>query len=354
MIEAGPPWLLAIETSCDDTSVAILRDGISPMATVSQAQIEPHAVFGGIVPEVASRIHMQIVDEVCRSALNQAGIKVGEIDAVAVTIGPGLPGSLMVGLEFGRGLAYGLEVPLVPVNHLEGHIAAAWLDVDRPPELPAVALIVSGGHTELVCVQAPGSYRVLGRTRDDAAGEAFDKVARMLGLGFPGGPKIEQVAATVSSTPIDLPRSWLVGTNDFSFSGLKAAVQRLHDDQLGPDEAARMFSKSDVWAAKRDWPNRVAHIALAFEQAVVDVLVHKTIKAAEIHHARSIILTGGVAANSRLRREMQAAAPVPLHIPLPSRCTDNAAMIGVAGAWAIARGVELSKHVDIAPGLRIA
>ena len=203
-------------------------------------------------------------------------------------------------------------------------------------------------------VKAPGSYRVLGRTRDDAAGEAFDKVARMLGLGFPGGPKIEQAAAMVSSTPIDFPRSWLEGTNDFSFSGLKAAVQRLHDDKLGPDEAARMFSNSDVWTPKRAWPNRVAHIALAFEQAVVDVLVHKTIRAAEIHHARSIILTGGVAANSRLRREMQAAAPVPLYIPLPSRCTDNAAMIGVAGAWAIARGVESFQHVDIAPGLRIA
>ena len=354
MIKSVPTWLLAIETSCDDTSVSILRDGLIPVATVSQTQIEPHAIFGGIVPEAASRIHVQIIDEVCRSALNQAGIDVTSIGAVAVTIGPGLPGSLMVGLEFGRGLAYGLDVPLVPVNHLEGHVAAAWLDVEQTPDLPAIVLIVSGGHTELVCVDAPGSYRVVGRTRDDAAGEAFDKVARMLGLGFPGGPKIEQVAATVTSTPIELPRAWLVGTSDFSFSGLKAAVQRLHDDQLGPEEASRMFSNSGGWITNPDRSNRVAHIALAFEQAVVDVLVHKTIEAAELHGSRSIILTGGVAANSRLRKEMKAASTVPLHIPLPIRCTDNAAMIGVAGAWAIARGHRPSRHVVITPGLRLA
>jgi N6-L-threonylcarbamoyladenine synthase len=324
------------------------------MATVSQTQIEPHAIFGGIVPEAASRIHIQIIDEVCRSALDQAGIDVASIGAVAVTVGPGLPGSLMVGLEFGRGLAYGMDVPLIPVNHLEGHIAAAWLDFEHVPDLPAVALIVSGGHTELVCVDAPGSYRVIGRTRDDAAGEAFDKVARMLGLGFPGGPMIEQAAATVASTPIKLPRAWLVGTSDFSFSGLKAAVQRLHDDQLGPEEASRIFSNSAVWTTSSDRSNRVADIALAFEQAVVDVLVRKTIEAAESHRVRSIILTGGVAANSRLRKEMQAASPVPLHVPLPIRCTDNAAMIGVAAAWTIARGYQPSGHIDIDPGLRLA
>ena len=189
-----PRWLLAIETSCDDTSVSVLRDGREATATVSQTQVAPHAAYGGIVPEVASRIHAEAIDARVRDCpgggWHRSGV--GEIGAVAVTVGPGLPGSLLVGLEFARGLAFGLGVPLVPVNHLEGHIAAAWLDVYPGPALPAAALIVSGGHTELVMVEGPGRYRTLGRTRDDAAGEAFDKVARMLGLGFPGGPAIQE------------------------------------------------------------------------------------------------------------------------------------------------------------------
>ena len=347
-----PRWLLAIETSCDDTSVSVLRDGREATATVSQAQVAPHAAYGGIVPEVASRIHAEAIDSVCGAALAQAGVGFDEIGAVAVTVGPGLPGSLLVGLEFARGLAYGLEVPLVPVNHLEGHIAAAWLDVDEGPELPAVALIVSGGHTELVSVEAPGRYRMLGRTRDDAAGEAFDKVARMLGLGFPGGPAIQKAAEQVDGTPYTLPRAWLRGTNDFSFSGLKTAVRRLLENGLGPDESARILGGEGLDPAA-DGEALVGQVALAFEQSVVEVLVRKTVDAAQAMGARSIIVTGGVAANARLRAEMRAATSIPLFIPAPARCTDNAAMIGLAGAWALARGDANWERLEIQPGMRL-
>ena len=304
------------------------------------------------MPEAASRIHAEAIDSVCGAALAQAGVGIDEIGAVAVTVGPGLPGSLLVGLEFARGLAYGLGIPLVPVNHLEGHIAAAWLDVDEGPELPAVALIVSGGHTELVSVEAPGRYRMLGRTRDDAAGEAFDKVARMLGLGFPGGPAIQQAAEGVDGTPYTLPRAWLRGTNDFSFSGLKTAVRRLLENRLGPDESARILGGEGLDQAA-EGEALVGEVALAFEESVVEVLVRKTVGAAEAVGARSIIVTGGVAANARLRAEMRGATSIPLFIPAPARCTDNAAMIGLAGAWALARGDANGERLEIQPGMRL-
>ncbi len=353
MRNGTPRWLLAVETSCDDTSVSVLRDGREAAATVSQAQVAPHAAFGGIVPEVASRIHAEAIDSVCAEAVAQAGVEIDQIGAVAVTVGPGLPGSLLVGLEFARGLAFGLGVPLVPVNHLEGHIAAAWLDVDEGPELPAVALIVSGGHTELVLVDAPGRYRMLGRTRDDAAGEAFDKVARMLGLGFPGGPAIQKAAEGVEGTPYTLPRAWLRGTNDFSFSGLKTAVRRLLEDRLGPDESARILGAANELVRAADGDALVGQVALAFEESVVEVLVSKTVSASEAVRGRSIIVTGGVAANARLRAEMAAATSIPLFIPAPARCTDNAAMIGLAGAWALVRGEANGERLEIQPGMRL-
>ena len=347
-----PTWLLGIETSCDDTSVSVLRDGREATATVSQTQVAPHAAYGGIVPEAASRIHAEVIDSVCGAALEQAGVGMDDIGAVAVTVGPGLPGSLLVGLEFARGLAFGLGVPLVSVNHLEGHIAAAWLDVDDGPELPAVALIVSGGHTELVLVDGPGRYRMLGRTRDDAAGEAFDKVARMLGLGFPGGPAIQNAAEQVEDTPYTLPRAWLRGTSDFSFSGLKTAVRRLLENRLGPDESARILGGDGLEQAV-DGEALVGQVALAFEESVVEVLVRKTVDAAGALGARSIIVTGGVAANARLRAEMRAATSNRLFIPAPARCTDNAAMIGLAGAWALARGEANGTRLEIQPGMRL-
>lgn len=353
MTNGIPRWLLAIETSCDDTSVSVLREGREAVATVSQAQVAPHAAYGGIVPEVASRIHAEAIDSVCEAALEEADVRTDEIGAVAVTVGPGLPGSLLVGLEFARGLAFGLGVPLVPVNHLEGHIAAAWLDVDEGPELPAVALIVSGGHTELVLVNGPGRYRMLGRTRDDAAGEAFDKVARMLGLGFPGGPAIQKAAEGVADTPFSLPRAWIRGTNDFSFSGLKTAVRRLLEDRLGPDESARIMGGANELVRAADGDVLVGKVALAFEKSVVEVLVRKTVGAAEAVGVRSIIVTGGVAANARLRAEVRGATSIPLFIPAPARCTDNAAMIGLAGAWAIERGDANGARVEIQPGMRL-
>lgn len=352
MTDGIPRWLLAIETSCDDTSVSVLRDGHEATATVSQTQVAPHAAYGGIVPEAASRIHAEAIDGVCATALEQAGIGIDEIGAVAVTVGPGLPGSLLVGLEFARGLAYGLEVPVVPVNHLEGHIAAAWLDVDEGPDLPAVALIVSGGHTELVMVDGPGRYQIVGRTRDDAAGEAFDKVARMLGLGFPGGPAIQKAAEQADGTPYTLPRAWLRGTSDFSFSGLKTAVRRLLENRLGPDESARILG-GDRLDQAADGNALVGQVALAFEESVVEVLVRKTVDAAGAVGARSIIVTGGVAANGRLRAEMRAVTSMPMFIPAPARCTDNAAMIGVAGAWAMARGDANGERLEIQPGMRL-
>ncbi len=353
MTNGIPRWLLAIETSCDDTSVSVLRDGREATATVSQTQVAPHAAYGGIVPEVASRIHAEAIDGVCVTALEEADVGVGEIGAVAVTVGPGLPGSLLVGLEFARGLAFGLGVPLIPVNHLEGHIAAAWLDVYRGPALPAAALIVSGGHTELVMVEGPGRYRTLGRTRDDAAGEAFDKVARMLGLGFPGGPAIQASAEGADGTPYTLPRAWLRGTNDFSFSGLKTAVRRLLEHRLGPDESARILGSADGLDQAADGDTLVGQVALAFEESVVEVLVRKTVDAAAAVGARSIIVTGGVAANQRLRAAMRAATSIPLFIPAPARCTDNAAMIGLAGAWALARGEADGERLEIQPGMRL-
>jgi len=220
------PLIAAIETSCDDTSVALVRGGREELALKSQTQIEPHAAMGGIVPEAAARIHVEAIDAVWHACLSEAGVDAAELDALAVTQGPGLPGSLLVGLGFAQGLAAAVNFPLIPVNHLEGHFASPWLNEGDPPEFPLVALIVSGGHTELVYGAAPGEYRLIGRTRDDAAGEAFDKVARMLGLSYPGGPAIQRAAEGRDGSPLELPRAWLPGTSDFSFSGLKTAVAR--------------------------------------------------------------------------------------------------------------------------------
>ncbi len=348
------PLVLGIETSCDDTSVAVVRDGSVELGLAGQTQIEPHARHGGIVPEAASRIHIEVIDAVLDSALTQAGVELRDIDAVAVTYGPGLPGSLLVGVEFAQALAMGLDLPIVPVNHLEGHFAAPWLRAEPSPEYPIVALIVSGGHTELIHSPAPGGYRLVGRTRDDAAGEAFDKIGRLLGLPFPGGPAIEEAARRVDSTPYYLPRAWIRGTRDFSFSGLKTAVLRLFEDRLGPAEAHRILGAAGSGAPRPGNPSFVADVSLAFELSVVDVLVAKTVDAAKRHSAASIIVTGGVSANRRLRQAMGDAAPVPVHVPEWRHCGDNAAMIAVAGAWGLARGQIAKAPVEIEPSLRLA
>ena len=352
MASGSGPLVAAIETSCDDTSVALVRAGREELALRSQTQLEPHAAMGGIVPEAAARIHVEVIDAVWQSCLAAAAIDASEIDAVAVTQGPGLPGSLLVGLGFAQGLAFALDRPLVPVNHLEGHFASPWLNDGDPPPFPLVALIVSGGHTELVYGAAPGEYRVIGRTRDDAAGEAFDKVARMLGLPYPGGPAIQQAAAGRAASPFDLPRAWLPGTSDFSFSGLKAAVWRLVHDQLGPVEAARIRAAASKAAGVED-AEFVADVAHAFEVSVVDVLVAKTVP-------RSQAATRGRDHAHRRRgcqcqvaRGARRGCPGSVHVPALKHCVDNASMIAVAGTWGLERGEVASGPLEPEPGLAL-
>lgn len=319
--------ILGIETSCDETGVAVVEDGRRLRANIVASQVELHARYGGVVPEVASRQHLLTLLPVVERALDHAGLRPRDLDAVAVTAGPGLAGALLVGVSTAKALAYAWDLPLLGINHLEGHLYAAWIDEREQnapvPEFPALGLIVSGGHTDLVIMADHGVYRRLGRTLDDAAGEAFDKVARLLGLGFPGGPAIERIAAGVTKPALRLPRAWLRGTNDFSFSGLKTAV--LHRTRETP-------------------PPDVAHVAASFQEAVVDVLASKAAAAAEREGARSIILAGGVAANGPLRAALRAKAHVPVFVPSPKLCVDNGAMIAACAAYrfdASRRGLDL-------------
>ena len=299
---------LGIETSCDETAVGIVEDGTKMLANIVASQASVHAQYGGVVPEVASRHHLEAMIPVVKAALKEAGCSHKDLDCIAVTAGPGLAGALLVGLNTAKALAYAWEKPLLGINHLEGHIYANWLEVEKPPELPAVILIVSGGHSEIVLARGYGDYTLYGRTRDDAAGEAFDKAARVLGLGFPGGPAIERSAREAGPKPPRLPRAWLGDSNDFSFSGLKTAVARV--------------------AAESDAP--VPDIAAGFQTAVVDVLTKKAVRVAEETGVASIMLSGGVAANGPLREVMRERSPVPVWVPRPALCTDNGAMIAAA------------------------
>jgi N6-L-threonylcarbamoyladenine synthase len=309
---------LGIETSCDETAVGIVEDGRLLLANVVASQADIHARYGGVVPEVASRHHLEAMVPVVKAALNEAKCRPADLDAIAVTAGPGLAGSLLVGLNAAKSLAYAWDKPLLGINHLEGHLYANWLyrdpkapTPDDEPELPAIVLIVSGGHSELVLVEGHGQYRLLGRTRDDAAGEAFDKAARVLGLGFPGGPAIERSAREAGPKPPRMPRAWLGDSNDFSFSGLKTAVARI--------------------AAESDAP--VPDIAAGFQTAVVDVLTRKAVRVAEEHGAACILLSGGVAANGPLRQMLVDRSPVRVWAPPPVLCTDNGAMIAAAAHY---------------------
>ncbi len=336
----SPGLLLAVETSCDETGVALL-DG--PRRIVAQAvasQVALHAATGGIVPELAARAHLRWIDAALDEVLETSGATLADVSAVAVTAGPGLVGSLLVGLSYAKAVAWALDLPLVGVNHLEGHLYAAWLldpgDDERPePAFPLVALVVSGGHTFLVEMADHLEYRLLGETVDDAAGEAFDKAGRLLGLGYPGGPAIAGAAAA-SAGPVErLPRAWLGDSYDFSFSGLKTALRRLVEAELSAaglppaDEGGRLPVA------------RVAALAAAFQESVVDVLAVKTLRAADVADARSIVVGGGVASNAALRARLAAGAAaigVDLVVPRPGLCTDNGAMIGAAGARRLAAG----------------
>jgi N6-L-threonylcarbamoyladenine synthase len=344
--------ILAIESSCDETGIALVEDGRNIRANVVASQVALHAPTGGIVPEVAARAHLRWILPVLDEAWGDAGAEWSDVDAVAVTHGPGLAGSLLVGISVAKTLAWVHRKPLVGVNHLEGHIYAAWLDGPgaQEPIFPLVALVVSGGHTFLVAMRDHLTYRLLGQTVDDAAGEAFDKVGRLLGLAYPGGPAIQHAAEAATHRDIPFPRAWLGDTYDFSFSGLKTAARRTVD-------AARA---EEGLAKQPDAPlpeARVADLAWGFQDAVVDVLVTKTIRAASATGARSIVLGGGVAANGPLRARLADEADalgVPLVVPRPALCTDNGAMIGAAGARRFEAGDRSGLELEARPSLPLA
>jgi N6-L-threonylcarbamoyladenine synthase len=348
--------VLAIESSCDETGVALLEGPRRIVAQAVASQVALHAGAGGIVPELAARAHLRWLDPSLDEVLADAGATLGDVGSVAVTAGPGLVGSLLVGLSYAKALAWGLDVPLVGVNHLEGHLYAAWLlDPGEPelpePDFPLVALVVSGGHTFLVEMRDHLSYRLLGETVDDAAGEAFDKAGRLLGLGYPGGPAIAQAARHVTSPADRLPRAWLGDSFDFSFSGLKTALRRLveaelADDGLPPAEAGGRLPAP-----------RVAALAAAFQESVVDVLATKTLRAAGALGARAIVVGGGVASNVMLRDRLAAGAAglgIRLVVPRPGLCTDNGAMIGAAGARRLAAGERAGRDLGARPSWPLA
>ncbi len=327
--------ILGIETSCDETAAAVVADGTTILSNQIASQVEIHARYGGIVPEVASRQHILAIIPILKQAMSQAGVTWSDLDGVAVTHGPGLAGSLLVGVNMAKALSLAHGLPLTGVNHLEGHIYANWLTgsgQDLASAFPLLCLIVSGGHSDLVLMKGHGNYVILGRTRDDAAGEAFDKAARILELGYPGGPAIERAASTGTAS-LQLPRAWLKGTDDFSFSGIKTSLLRLV-------EGGKVASKTDA--------------AASFQEAVIDALVTKTIAAAKEHRVRQILLAGGVAANKRLRQRLLDDSPLPVLIPPPVLCTDNAAMIAACGYYRFRAGKIDSLDLDVVPALKLA
>ena len=335
MTDLKPARILSIETSCDETAAAVIENGRALVASVVASQMDIHARYGGVYPEVASRQHVLSIVPVVEQTLAQAHFTLADMDAIAVTRGPGLAGSLVVGLNAAKGLALGAGLPLVGVNHLEGHIYSAWVyDAGEvppaAPQFPLLALLVSGGHTELNLMTDHLTYRRLGATLDDAAGEAFDKVARLLELPYPGGPSVQKAAEDGDPTRFKFPRARLVGTWDFSFSGLKTAV--LHETQK--------IDKSG-----KELP--VADLAASFQAAVVDALLAKTLAAAREFDAKEILVAGGVSANRELRQAFKAQIEFPVHIPRLSLCTDNAAMIGAAGYFRYALGHTSELDADV-------
>ena len=333
----SPRRVLGIETSCDDTSVAILEDGVTLRAHLIAAQ-DLHRLYGGVVPELAARAHLELLPVMVRRALEEAGLDAQALDGIAVTRAPGLVGSLVVGVAFAKAYALGLGIPVVGVNHIEAHLHAATLELGESP-WPAVGLIVSGGHTELVEVRGFGDYRWMGSTLDDAAGEAYDKVAKRLGLGFPGGPILDRLAANGNAAAFAFPRPMLDRPGfDFSFSGLKTAVATA----LAPHGSA-------------PYPETlVADVAASFQAAVVDTLVSRAMRAVESVGARALNLGGGVACNRSLRQRLESecrARGVALRIPSPRLCADNAAMIALVGSWLMARGPQPEADLEVVASL---
>jgi N6-L-threonylcarbamoyladenine synthase len=334
----GTMTILGVETSCDETSASIVRDGKVCSNVISSQYV--HAKYGGVVPELASRAHQRLIMQVVQEAFDSAGCKKEELDAVASTYGPGLVGALLVGLNFSKALAYGLGIPFVGVNHMEGHLYSVLLQ-DPAPEYPFVSLIVSGGHTMLVHVEGPFRHHVMGQTRDDAAGEAFDKVAKMLGLGYPGGPRIDALAAKGNPKAIQFPRSYLEGqTLDFSFSGIKTAVLYYLRNNGTPSETQAL-----------------ADLCASFQQSVVDVLVRKSMLAAESTGARDITIAGGVSANAGLRKALASACSkrgLNLFTPRLDYCMDNGAMIAYVGWMKRNAGIQSPLDLTAVAGLELA
>ena len=329
---------LSIESSCDETAVAVLKNGREVLANIVSTQIELHKKFGGVVPEVASRKHIENIDAVYQEALDTAGIKAEDIDHIAVTYGPGLVGALLVGLSYAKALAFTLGIPLVGVNHMQGHINANYIQhKDLKP--PFITLVVSGGHTHLVEVKDYQNYEILGRTRDDASGEAFDKISRAMGLGYPGGPIIDKLAKQGNKHAIEFPRAFLDDSYDFSFSGLKSAVLNYLN--------AQKMKKQEII---------VEDVAASFQEAVVEVLSTKAVHAAEEKGYKTIALSGGVAANSALRdkiTKMAGEKGIEIKFPSIELCTDNAAMIGCAGYHNFINGKIDDMSLNAVPNLKI-
>lgn len=365
--------VLGIESSCDETGAAIIEDGRSILANVVASQASIHDRYGGVVPEVASRQQVSAIVPVLETALREAGHGWDDIDAIAATYGPGLAGSLLVGLTAGKTLALARGLPFIGINHLEAHIYANWLRTEPSsqlldghddqnewpgdPRFPILALVISGAHSELVHIPAHGEYRLLGQTRDDAAGEAFDKVARILGLGYPGGPAIERSAAerdTSRPNPYTLPRAWLHGTMDFSFSGLKTAV--LHIVEGAQHGAAMRGASRYTREGASQQALSIPDLAAAFQESVVDVLATKAVRAARELGIRTLLLAGGVAANSALRSRLAHdldGQAIELRYPPIAFCTDNAAMIAGAAYFHLRRGERHGLDLDVRPGLAL-
>lgn len=329
--------ILAIETSCDETACAVLENGRALLASTVASQMDLHARYGGVFPEVASRQHVLSIIPVVEQTLVQSNLTLKDMDVIAVTRGPGLAGSLVVGMNMAKGLALGTGLPLVGVNHLEGHIYSSWIynageSIPPEPQFPLMALLVSGGHTELNLVTDHLTYQRLGSTLDDAAGEAFDKVARLLGLPYPGGPSIQRAAESGDPARFRFPRAKPEGTYDFSFSGLKTAV---------------LYEVNELKKKSTTLP--VEDLAASFQAAVVDVLFKKTLEAARDYNAKEILVAGGVSANRALRQAFQSQTEFKVHIPAFSLCTDNAAMIAAAGYYRFALGHVSGLDIDVQP-----
>ncbi|MFW5630295.1 MAG: tRNA (adenosine(37)-N6)-threonylcarbamoyltransferase complex transferase subunit TsaD [Acetivibrio ethanolgignens] len=331
--------ILGIESSCDETAASVVRNGREVLSNVISSQIELHKLYGGVVPEIASRKHIEKINQVVEEALEEAKVTLEEIDAIAVTYGPGLVGALLVGVAAAKAIAYAAKKPLVGVHHIEGHVSANFIE-HKELEPPFLCLIVSGGHTHLVVVKDYGEYEIIGKTRDDAAGEAFDKVARAIGLGYPGGPKIDKLSKEGNSKAITFPRAKVGDSEyDFSFSGLKSAVLNYLNSCTMKEEAVC-----------------VADVAASFQASVVDVLVSHTIAAAKEFGFSTVALAGGVASNSGLREGMEKACQengLRLCYPSPIFCTDNGAMIGVAGYYEYMKGTRHGWDLNAVPNLKL-